>query len=332
MPRRLWSQGLLAAMLLVIPAPGHAQTAAELAAGIARLQDSIKAVQELIRAERARESLSLDDSLVSDGVVLLFPSTALTEGDRSTLRAGIAAAKATLVAKYGNEAARLLEGEVTSINFRRNANRSDAYATFTDGRNANNYIGRVFDMPLKVAAVERYLLGRASQRLVLRDPVLQAFAGASFSLTPDERAFYIARRNLTVSPSSIARRCAEGSLSACRSVLDVRHPEKRFAAGDSVPRNNVPVPQGVHGSVVAVAVEIGGFKTLQAIGTNGGLDEPVAILADVAGVSPDSLLRAWSNRLSASGSAEVTPSLPFTAAVVGWCGIFLLAATRRRPR
>lgn len=324
------SLGVLALSLL--SAPAQAQTSAELAARIAVLEDSIKATQALIRAAQVRESLALDDSVVSEGIVILFPAAALSEDDRSALREGIVRANASLAERYGSDATHLLDGEVTSINFQSRTARGYDVAVFVDGRSSSGAAGRALPMPLERGAVERYLLGRAGQRLMRRDPALQAFAGAAFSLIPNEADFYVARRQLAVSRSSVARRCAEESVSACRTLLDIRHPDGRFAPGDSVPRSNVAVPQGVHGSLVVVALELGGAKALNAIGQTDGLDEPVAILAQVAGVTPDSLLRAWGQRLSASGGTSASPSLPFTAAVVGWCGIFLLAATRRRPR
>lgn len=329
--RRAW-RVLAAACLLLAPGAMQAQTAAELGARVAALQDSVKAIQTLIREEQARAALPLDDSVMAGGIVIRFPSVALSTSDRDALRDGIAQASSSLASQFGEDATQLLTGEATLLNVRSRTDGKYEAAVFTEAGTAANTAGRSVTLPLTSDVVAGYLLERAGRRVMQRDSVLRAFGGTAFSLNPNPSDFYIARRQLAMSRSSIARRCGEGSVPACRTVLDIRYPKRRFAAGDTIPGSNSPFPQGVHGTLLTVALGIGGGNALQAIGTTEGLDEPVAILATVAGVSPDSLLRAWSERLRESGDENVTPSFSFAAAVVGWCGIFLLAATRRRPQ
>ena len=85
-------------------------------ARVAALQDSVKAIQTLIREEQARAALPLDDSVMAGGIVMRFPSVALSTSDRDALREGIAQASSSLARQFGDDATQLLTGEATLLN------------------------------------------------------------------------------------------------------------------------------------------------------------------------------------------------------------------------
>jgi hypothetical protein len=79
-------------------------------------------------------------------------------------------------------------------------------------------------------------------------------------------------------------------------------------------------------------LEIGGPRALERLATPAPAEDAVSRLAEAAGTTPDSLLMVWSAKLQEDTEANATPSIPLAASAALWCGIFLLAATRRRPR
>jgi len=83
---------------------------------------------------------------------------------------------------------------------------------------------------------------------------------------------------------------------------------------------------------VTGALDVGGARAIDVLSKPNESDNPIIILAEAAGVTPDSLLQTWNARLQDATAQSAHPSLPLAASAVFWCGIFLMAATRRRPR
>lgn len=318
--------------VVLYSAPVGAQSSTDLARDIAALRDSIKVTQALLNERANRLALTADDSLTADGVTVLFPRAALTASDEEAVRAGLAQAKRDLNARYGAGAERLLDGDFWNVRVAGQRDGRYDVASLQAGRRNAVGGGRAIALPVKPEAVKVFALARAGTRLLERDPKLSAFASGSFTFASDEPALHVARFRLAVSNSSVARRCADGVLRACRLVLNPNESDRWFAPGDSVRGNGRPIPKAVHGSLVTVAMELGGARAMNALGESHDLDEPVAILAKAAGITPDSLLVAWDSRLRTASVSRARPALSFAASAVAWWGIFLLAATRRRPR
>ncbi len=326
---------LLAAAMLAMPASrADAQSSAELGQRVAALADSMKATQKLLNVERVRQALPLDDSLVVDGVTVLFPGIAIDARNRNAVREGIIDARRSLDERFGAGTSSLLDGDLWSITFPNHApNAPFERAAFAEGRDpsARTRNGD-YSLPLSAGEIEDFMLSRAGRRLMQRNAVLDEFVGVAFSFRDNERQAYVARRLLALSASSVARNCAAGAMSACRTVLNPQARDKWFAPSDSARPNARAVPLGVHGSLARTALDVGGPRFLQAISAPNTSDEPLVILATAAGVTPDSLLRAWSAGLNESGATNAEPTLAFAAAAFFWSGFFLLIATRRRPR
>jgi hypothetical protein len=162
--------------------------------------------------------------------------------------------------------------------------------------------------------------------------LIDAFIGSGFTFATQERAFYMAMRHLATSHSSVARRCADGAIGACRTIFDARAADQWFGPDDSLPNDGRPFPRWIHGTVVQVALEIGGPRAMEQLSSPAPADDAVSRLAAAAGTTPDSLLMAWSAKLREGTEENAAPSIPLAASAAFWCGIFLLAATRRRPR
>ena len=324
---------LVAIACLAMPRePLPAQTAAELSQRVAALQDSIRATQARLRAARDRHTLAIDDSIAIEGVTVRFPLRALSERDRSAIRNGIADGRRTLVADHGEAAARLVDGDAWSIVLWSQRNGRYEAAALVAGDAGPNAQRSIVSMPLHAADIASFVQGRAGQRLAARDSVITAFIGSGLTLEPQGRAFYMAMRHLATSRSSVARRCADGAIGACRTIFDARAAGEWFGPDDSTPNDGRPFPRWIHGTVVQVALEIGGSRTLEQLSSPAPADDAVSRLAAAAGTTPDSLLMAWSAKLREGTEQNATPSLPLAASAAFWCGIFLLAATRRRPR
>lgn len=309
-----------------------AQTAAEMQQRIRVMSDSLKATQKRLQEAKNRKTLVLDDVLVSEGVTVRFPGAALSERNRNALREGISDAQRTLEDRFGAGSARLLEGGEWHLIFNGVSRNRREFVGFVDARNPTAQLNHLVSLPLAPADVERFLLEIAGRKLLHAESVVGAFAGAAFFLTPPEESFYVARRQLAASTSSVARRCATGALGACRTILDPAASANWFAASDSVPRNGRPIPRGVNASLVTVALDLGGARAIDVLSKPNASDNPIIILAEAAGVTPDSLVQTWNARLQDATEQSAYPSLPFAASAVFWCGIFFMVATRRRPR
>lgn len=334
-PRILSVAPLLAAAMLAMPVSrAEAQSAAELGQRVAALADSMKGTQRLLNAERVRQALPLDDSLVVDGVTVLFPEIAMDERNRDAVREGIIDARRTLDERFGAGTSALLDGDLWSITFPNHApNAPFERAAFAEGRDPSvRALFGDYSLPLSADDIEDFMLSRAGRRLMQRNAVLDSFVGVNFSFRDNERQAYVARRLLTLSASSVARSCAAGAMSACRTVLNPHAQDEWFAPSDSARPNARAVPRGVNASLARTALDVGGPRFVQAISAPNTSDEPLVVLANAAGVTPDSLLRAWSSALNESGATNAEPTLAFAAAAFFWSGFFLLIATRRRPR
>jgi hypothetical protein len=309
-----------------------AQTSAEVRQRIRVLGDSLKATQARLQAARDRKTLALDDVLVSEGVTVRFPGEAMSERNRNALREGISAARNALEERFGAGSARLLDGSEWLVLFNGVSRNRREFVGFVEGRNPTAQLNRLVSLPLAPSDVERFVLEIAGRKLLQPESVVGTFAGRAFFLTPQDEAFYVARRQLAVSTSSVARRCAKGALGACRTILDPAASADWFATSDTVPRDGRPIPRGVNASLVTVALDLGGARAIDVLSKPNESDNPLTILADAAGVTPDSLLQTWTARLQDATMQSAHPSLPLAASAVFWCGIFLMAATRRRPR
>jgi hypothetical protein len=176
--------------------------------------------------------------------------------------------------------------------------------------------------------------------------------------------------NLATSPAAVARSCYTGSVAACDAALGLTpskdpltdwytpddwrvlvgswHPPKdafellkdrtlcvenrdntaceRAARAHPVP---IPLAYSTRATLLATALEIGGRHAYhRLINTTGA---PIDGLAVAAGVSPDSLVRVWRMRVLAATPRSSAPTIPEAALFAGWCALFGIASTRRRP-
>jgi hypothetical protein len=316
-----------------MPAVAHAQTAADMRQRISTMADSLKASQRRLEEARSRNAINLDDVLVSDGVTVRFPAAEMSERSRDAVREGIGAARQTLEDRFGAGSARLMDGLEWHLLFNMVRIGRRHYVGFaTPDQNQSVRISNLVSLPIAPSDVERFVLQLAGRKLVQSGSVIGAFTGGAFFLTPEEEAFYVAQRHLAVSTSSVARRCAKGALGACRTILDPAEAANWFAVSDTIPRDRRPIPLGVNASLVTVALDLGGARAIDLLAQPSQEGNPITLLAEAAGVTPDSLLKTWNVRLQNATVDSAHPSLPLAASAVFWCGIFFIAATRRRPR
>lgn len=316
-----------------MPSTADAQTAAELRQRISVMADSLKASQRRLEEARDRKAINLDDMLVSDGVTVRFPAAEMSERNRNAVREGIGAARQTLQDRFGTGSARLMDGIEWHLLFNMVRIGRKHYVGFaTPDQNQSRRISNLVPLPIAPSDVERFVLQLAGRKLVPSGSVLGAFTGGAFFLTPEEEAFYVAQRHLAVSASSVARNCAKGALGACRTILDPAEAANWFSVSDTIPRDRRPIPVGVNASLVTVALDLGGARAIDLLAQPRQEGNAVTLLAEAAGVTPDSLLKTWNLRLQNATVESAHPSLPLAASAAFWCGIFLFAATRRRPR
>jgi hypothetical protein len=309
-----------------------AQTTAEVDRQIGQLRDSLKAnTEQLARLRDGRVTVP-DDSIIESGVTVHFPSERLSDRDRAVVREGIGAARARLDTQFGAGASKLVDGTIWRIDYEKAGAVRRPRALLVEGRNLGDLRTWSAPLPLGATSVSDFVYELAERQMVRRAPAVGAFAGGAFPLSLPPEAYYVAMKQLTISKSSVARRCAAGVVVACRTILDDNAKDQWYAPSDSGPRGRAPIPRGVHGSLVVTALELGGTRAIDAFGSPSQTGDVVAMLSDAAGIPPDSLIRTWNGRMQLAAKRSAHTSVPFAATAIFWSGLFLFAATRRRPK
>lgn len=176
--------------------------------------------------------------------------------------------------------------------------------------------------------------------------------------------------DLATSSAAVARSCYTGSIAACDAALGLTpsndpladwytpdgwrvlvatwHPPKNAfdliqdrarciearddAACERVARtHSVPIPlvYSTRATLLATAFDVGGRQAYHRLSNATGTASDALALA--AGVTADSLVRAWRSRVLAATPRSSAPTIAETALFAGWCMLFGVAATRRRP-
>ena len=114
------------------------------------------------------------------------------------------------------------------------------------------------------------------------------------------------------------RACLDGAPTSCERIIHrVRIPD--------------PFSSTLRATLVTHALELGGRGALDRLAESGMEPSPVHLLAQVAGVSEDSLVASWQRRTARSLEEERGSQLPLTLAVLGWATLAFVGASRRKP-
>jgi hypothetical protein len=224
--------------------------------------------------------------------------------------------------------------------------------------------------PISAADVESAVLAFAGEKLALRNKALTAFNGYA-ALQPERVHYEEIARRIATSWAGSVRRCAAGALDACALVLapfDANGEATRYfdpadfrqvvsvarmpAVGDSlyfaarrrclagedsvcarvIERVALPDPLNaqVRGTLLAHAIELGGTGAVARAAETS--DAPaLETLAHIAGVSPDSLLGSWRQRVfDALEDDRGATGVPLLLSSAAWGALLFLASRRRR--
>lgn len=358
---------LLCASAQALPA----QTAAELRHRLEEVRASGALADSswklAVRTAAARRT----EHVVAGGRRVAYDPDLFLESDRVRLGEGLERGRARLIERFGGESALLLD---TTAWFVAPGPRWIGFPAVIDLRTSVGADRVVMSLgsPIDPEEVERFVLQVAGQAIPALAPALDRFAGSDLGLAPTESRFAMAGREMAISWAATGRRCATGSVAACRAVLTPQsgseplslhfEPEdwravvtagRMPAVGDSaffafrracLAGNDrdcativgkVGVPDPFSSGLRATFV-------LHAIEL-GGRDalgqirraaeaDPNALLAAVAGVPPDSLIASWQRRTAQALEDERQSLVPVTLSVAGWSLLLLVGASRRKPR
>jgi hypothetical protein len=190
-------------------------------------------------------------------------------------------------------------------------------------------------LPLDIDQLSQLAQRRAAQIAVALHPAVNDYVGAASRLDTDPLYFYFAQRQLAISPSARARRCAQGMLAACRDVLstDATRWYDPGQTGDAALRARLPFTHDVRSSLLSLAIELDGPAVLRTLRAGGPASaDPIAVMAGAVDRTPDELLAAWQVKRADAAGERAAPSVPLAATSIVWFGLFLVAASRRRPR
>jgi len=344
---------ILAALSAVAVPSAKAQTAeiAEVRQQLAQMLDSVSAANERLQEVRRNATDQPDASFTEGGVRVQYPSASegISAAELNRVRRAIRDALRHLDRTYGAAGTALLEGDEWQIRTSVGSSLRPA-ARITLG---NQGVSVLTKFPFVTRDVTEAALRRASNRAVALHPVIAGFAGGADVLSDSRAQYYIAHRQLALGRSGPARRCAAGNLTACDGLLS--NDPARWHDGEP-PRGGrlQPVTQGVHGSVVAFALELKGAAVLDSLRAGGAaainpptpegaaIDaptpsgasaaEPIALLAQIVGLPREEFLAQWYARMLAESRRHAAPSLPLSVTSLAWCGLILVIVGRRRPR
>lgn len=225
--------------------------------------------------------------------------------------------------------------------------------------------------PVDVDAVSHYVQGRMGSMIGVRFRELDGYSSASIlaGLTPE--VWYIAARDLSLSWPAVGRRCAAGNIAACTDLIspfkregaleryfdraDYRSivgPAAIPAGADSTTYASrqrcrdgadtacarivglvvLPNPLGfiIRQTFAIHAFDLAGSEALTRLGT-APRGDAVVLLAHVAGVTPDSLVRSWRGRMTVALGGGRPGNGAVLFSTLSWCALLLLATGRRRP-
>lgn len=207
--------------LLATGAPGAAAQAGlerELRARANEARLTTREARDAFLASRRAATASLTDTLVIDGLTLRWPGTLRELADVDGIVAGIRDAQASLARRFGTGGTELVAGAVLDVRIPvQRASRTPRIRLAPAAERAGQ--GQTLSTPVERAAVRRYVLDLAGTRLRESHAALRTYPASALSL--DESSDHAARaaRSLATGESAPGRRCARGSVSACRAIL-----------------------------------------------------------------------------------------------------------------
>lgn len=311
-----------------------AQDLATLRAEQDRLNARWRAARERVDSLRAAGRGVPDTALVVHGAEIRFNAAALPEGERRRLQRGVELAHAELEATFGADAGALLAGGRWLLSVRQldvPFTRPRALLeSLGERQERRSTVSLVF--PLSSTAIAKTLRDRATVRLVARHAATDRWLGSSISTSDDFDAHYLTHRMLTAHTSSPARRCARGVTSDCAAILDPSARARWYDPSDTTTERGV-IAGPLRQSVIRYAVEQDGAAVFRALTTStDSVTNPVPMLAQALGQSPEAFLAGWQARIASAGAERVRTRPGAVLGVLAWTALFGVAATRRRPR
>lgn len=358
------------ALLAGMPSRASAQSADSLRARLQHVSAAAAradtTVRRLEREGRARRTARIE----AGGRRVAYEPGLLSARDSTRIAEGLALGRDRLVERFGEEGPAMLDTAFwvareapwwlsrQGIEIRSTASGASAQV--------------LLPRPIDPARVARFVLQTAGAALLPGSPALEAWSPWSVSLANEEERFAEAGRELALSWASVGRRCSTGSAPACRAVLEPVPPHDRLRllfdqndwravvtasplpalsdsaffshrraclAGDDAACARIvgqltppdPFSGGMRATLVMHAIDLGGRDALRRFRATTG-QEPLPLLATVAGVSEDSLIVSWQRRTAVALAAERRGVIPLSLSVAGWSLLLLGGATLRRPR
>jgi hypothetical protein len=315
-------------------APSPAQDLATLRAEEARLNARWREARERVDSLRAAVRGVPDTALVVHGAEISFNAASLPSGERRRLQRGVELAHAELVATFGADAGDLLVGGRWLLSVRRPDVRFIRPRALLEslGERHERRITASLMFPISSTAIAKALRDHATMHLVARHAATDRWLGSSISTSNEFDFHYLSYRMLAAHTSSPARRCARGVTNDCAAILDPGARDRWYDPNDSTAERGV-IAGPLRQSVIRYAVEQDGAAVFRALTTStDSAANPVPMLAQALGQSPEAFLAGWQSRIASAGAERVRTRPGAVFGVLAWTALFGFAATRRRPR
>ncbi|MBX3173182.1 MAG: hypothetical protein KF709_02115 [Gemmatimonadaceae bacterium] len=302
----------------------------------ATMGDSVDAARTRWITSVRRGTTVYDDSLVHEGVTLLFGRSSITDESMLRIREGITQGVAALERQLPGAAEILLAGDAWGIqpskmSFEFASQREDVLR-LAPGRDRFARGGRTLRLPVDTKVVREWVVDRAGQRLADLHPGLRALVGNAAILATDDAVHRTAARSLALSRSSVSRRCITGVTAACSALLSPDDagwwdPEER-------PRiRTLAVLPAVGVSALAFAIEEGGSDFLRAVKARESESlDAVPLIAAALQRPVDDVLTSWLSRLQSARIAATSVPAGLLLSSLLWSVAFAAVVAIRRPR
>lgn len=360
---------LLVGLLLLGAATARAQSAAEWRAQ----RDANRAEAKALRArldvvERQRDSART--TVEVSGIRVKLSDTTFSDADTAAIAQGIRQAMERLTARYGPGITAYVDRRAwNAYTGRMNRFAPRAVSLMVPG--GSGFDRNEWYRPLRPDRIAAAVEGQVSITVGGRVRELQAYPSRALFRGMRDDEWYVIGRDLSLSWSSVGRRCAAGNLSACTTLLapfdSANALDRYFDRSDyrmlgstaELPANADSAThalrrlcrEGVDSACAPVVRKVritdptgAQFRgTLAAHAFELAGDSAIVrlgtaprgaslpLLAHVAGTTPEALVQSWRARVARGLTEGRVGSGTLALTTAAWCGLFLLIIGRRRP-
>ena len=224
--RRLMILRAALACACVAPIAASAQQAADLRERVSRMEEERDTAERTFTRLRDGPERSDSSVLTAGPISVLHTQSLVSETQLAALRGGIARGVESLRERFGEDGVSLLDsGAIWTLSSHPDrrwstlSSRSDQRWSTLSTHLRGTRIAAQLRHPFNEDRIAQFLLQTAGIHFTSEIPLVAAYAESPSPLNYEPQRWEFAALELALSPAATARRCATGSIAACRTSL-----------------------------------------------------------------------------------------------------------------